>query len=53
MSNLIVACVGDTHVCPLRGHGSSPIMANGATASVDGIPIARVGDACGCGAVIV
>jgi hypothetical protein len=28
-------------------------MANGATASVDGIPIARVGDACGCGAVIV
>ncbi|PFG11628.1 phospholipase effector Tle1 domain-containing protein [Marinobacter sp. LV10MA510-1] len=31
MSNLIVACVGDTHVCPVRGHGSSPIIANGAT----------------------
>ncbi|MCL1478798.1 MAG: PAAR domain-containing protein [Marinobacter sp.] len=53
MSNLMVACVGDTHVCPLHGHGSSPIIANGATASVDGVPIARVGDACGCGAVIV
>ncbi|UQG65023.1 MULTISPECIES: DUF2235 domain-containing protein [unclassified Marinobacter] len=53
MSNLMVACVGDTHVCPIPGHGSSPIIANGATASVDGVPIARVGDACGCGAVIV
>ena len=53
MSNLMVACVGDTHVCPVRGHGSSPIMANGATASVDGVAIARVGDTCGCGAVIV
>lgn len=53
MSNLMVACVGDTHVCPIPGHGSSPIIANGATANVDGIPIARVGDACGCGAVIV
>ena len=31
MSNLMVACVGDTHICPVRGHGSSPIMANGAT----------------------
>ncbi|SOB77230.1 Zn-binding Pro-Ala-Ala-Arg (PAAR) domain-containing protein, incolved in TypeVI secretion [Marinobacter sp. LV10R510-11A] len=53
MSNLMVACVGDTHVCPIPGHGSSPIVANGATANVDGVPIARVGDACGCGAVIV
>ena len=53
MSNLMVACVGDTHVCPILGHGSSPIIANGATANVDGVPIARVGDACGCGAVIV
>lgn len=53
MSNLMVACVGDTHVCPIPGHGSSPIIANGATANVDGVPIARVGDACGCGAVIV
>ena len=53
MSNLMVACVGDTHVCPIHGHGSSPIIANGATANVDGVPIARVGDACGCGAVIV
>ena len=47
MSNLMVACVGDTHVCPLHGHGSSPIIANGATASVDGVPIARVCDTFG------
>ncbi|MGO3692490.1 phospholipase effector Tle1 domain-containing protein [Marinobacter sp.] len=52
MSNLMVACIGDTHVCPIPGHGSSPIVANGATANVDGMPIARVGDACGCGAMI-
>ncbi|OHY79370.1 DUF2235 domain-containing protein [Marinobacter sp. AC-23] len=52
MSNLKVACVGDTHICPIPGHGSSPIIANGATANVDGMPIARVGDACGCGAMI-
>lgn len=24
MSNLIAACVGDMHVCPIKGHGSSP-----------------------------
>ncbi|WP_309044069.1 PAAR domain-containing protein [Marinobacter sediminicola] len=53
MSNLKVACIGDTHVCPIPGHGSSPIIANGATASLDGVPIARVGDACGCGAKII
>ncbi|MBK1872409.1 DUF2235 domain-containing protein [Marinobacter sp. 1-3A] len=53
MSNLEVACIGDTHVCPIPGHGSSPIIANGATASLDGVPIARVGDACGCGAKII
>lgn len=52
MSNLIVACVGDRHVCPIKGHGSSPILPNGGDILVDGRPIARVGDATGCGAVI-
>lgn len=52
MSNLIVACVGDTHVCPMKGHGSSPIMPNGSNILVEGKSIARVGDVTGCGAVI-
>ena len=52
MSNLIAACVGDMHVCPVQGHGSSPIMPNGSNILVEGKPIARVGDVTGCGAVI-
>src|SRR5690554_3654958 len=52
MSNLIAACVGDTHVCPIKGHGTSPIMPNGSSILVEGKPIARVGDVTGCGAVI-
>ncbi|TBW43911.1 hypothetical protein EZI54_23930 [Marinobacter halodurans] len=52
MSNLIAACVGDMHVCPIKGHSSSPIMPNGSSILVEGKPIARVGDATGCGAVI-
>jgi len=52
MSNLIAACVGDMHVCPIKGHGSSPIMSNGSSILVEGKPIARVGDVTGCGAVI-
>ena len=52
MSNLIAACVGDLHVCPIKGHGSSPIMPNGSSIFVEGKPIARVGDVTGCGAVI-
>ncbi|WP_341581709.1 phospholipase effector Tle1 domain-containing protein [Marinobacter metalliresistant] len=52
MSNLIAACVGDMHVCPIKGHSSSPIMPNGSSILVEGKPIARVGDVTGCGAVI-
>jgi len=52
MSNLIAACVGDMHVCPIKGHGSSPIMPNGSSILVEGKPIARVGDVTGCGAII-
>jgi len=52
MSNLIAACVGDMHVCPIKGHGSSTVMPNGSSILVEGKPIARVGDVTGCGAVI-
>lgn len=52
MSNLIAACVGDMHVCPIKGHGSTPILPNGSSILVEGKPVARVGDATGCGAMI-
>lgn len=45
-----VARVGDSHACPI--HGGNSIVAGG-TAIVDGKPIARQGDPCGCGATIV
>ena len=52
MSKLITACVGDMHVCPIKGHGSTPILPNGSSILVEGKPVARVGDATGCGAMI-
>lgn len=47
---LPVARLGDKHACPR--HGMNAIV-QGGTALVDGRPVARVGDKCGCGAVIV
>jgi uncharacterized Zn-binding protein involved in type VI secretion len=46
---LPVARVGDVHVCPI--HGPNTIV-KGGTATADGMPIARVGDATACGATI-
>lgn len=45
-----VARLGDKHVCPLHPPN---VIAQGGTALVDGIPIARVGDMCACGGVIL
>lgn len=45
-----VACVGDIHACPV--HGTNAIV-EGGSATVDGRPVARVGDKCGCGCVII
>ncbi|OCX58132.1 hypothetical protein BFP70_18890 [Thioclava sp. SK-1] len=47
-----IARVGDTHVCPIKGHGSNVIVSGG-SAIVDGRPVARVGDTCACGCTIV
>ncbi len=43
----------DLHTCLIPIHGVSPIIPVGGTVSVNGIPVARVGDMTGCGAVIV
>jgi len=44
---------GDSHSCPIRGHGVTPITSGCAThATVGGTPIAISGSVAGCGAVL-
>jgi len=47
-----IARVGDQHVCGNPKHAPSAIVSGG-EAIVEGQAVARVGDSCGCGAVIV
>ncbi|RMP76608.1 PAAR domain-containing protein [Pseudomonas syringae pv. actinidiae] len=44
---------GDMHLCPLPGHGCTPIVTASSDTLINGMSAARVGDMCGCGAVIV
>jgi uncharacterized Zn-binding protein involved in type VI secretion len=46
------ARLGDKHVCPLPGHGTTPIATASADTNINFMGSARVGDTCGCGAVI-
>lgn len=46
-----VARLGDLHHCPL--HGTNRISAVASRSSVDGRPVATVGDVTECGAVIL
>ena len=50
MGRQSVAVVGDIHNCPI--HGVNTIAAGGVR-PVDGKPIARLGDPCDCGGVIM
>lgn len=47
---LPIARVTDVHACPI--HGPNAITAGGISL-VDGLPVARIGDACACGGVII
>ncbi|MCY1288750.1 PAAR motif protein [compost metagenome] len=47
-----IARLGDMHVCPVPGHGTSPIVSASPGTQVNSLGTARVGDVCGCGAVI-
>jgi uncharacterized Zn-binding protein involved in type VI secretion len=51
--NIGVARMGDKVSCPITGHGSTPIISGDATMIVDGKPVARQGDKCGCGASLI
>ncbi|MFJ2320015.1 polymorphic toxin type 44 domain-containing protein [Pseudomonas sp. NPDC087817] len=46
------ARLGDKHVCPLPGHGTTPIASASGNVNINFMGSARVGDTCGCGAVI-
>ena len=47
---LPIARVGDTHACPI--HGPNTII-EGGSGTIDGRPIARMGDKCACGGTII
>ncbi|WDG76986.1 polymorphic toxin type 44 domain-containing protein [Pseudomonas chlororaphis] len=46
------ARLGDKHVCPLPGHGTTSIAFASGDININSMGAARVGDRCGCGAVI-
>ncbi|AZC87080.1 PAAR domain protein [Pseudomonas chlororaphis subsp. piscium] len=46
------ARLGDKHVCPLPGHGTTPIASASSDININSMGAACVGDTCGCGAVI-
>lgn len=48
-----VARMGDLHLCPIPGHGITPIVTGSLDTLTEGKPNARMGDITGCGAVIV
>ncbi|MFS2161749.1 PAAR domain-containing protein [Pseudomonas sp. Pseusp122] len=47
-----VTRLGDKHVCPIPGHGTSTIVSASSDVQINDLGAARVGDVCGCGAVI-
>jgi uncharacterized Zn-binding protein involved in type VI secretion len=49
----LVARVGDLHVCPIPGHGTTPIVNGSGNFKTEGKITAVVGSFCGCGAVII
>ena len=48
-----LALVGNMHSCPIPGHGITPIVSLFTAITLNGVPIARVGDQAACGAVIL
>jgi uncharacterized Zn-binding protein involved in type VI secretion len=48
----LVARVGDSHDCPIPGHGVTAILTGSSTYICEGAVTAVVGSVCGCGAAI-
>ena len=49
---LLTARVGDLHVCPLPGHGVTPIVNGSGNFRTEGMVTAVYGSRAGCGAII-
>lgn len=49
---ILTARVGDLHVCPIPGHGVTPITNGSGNFKCEGSITAVDGSICGCGAVI-
>jgi len=47
------ATLGDMHICPIIGHGTTPIVSGTGSLTVNGKPTACIGDKVGCGATII
>ncbi len=48
-----IARVGDQVTCPKKGHGTTVIVSGDPTMIIDGMPAARHGDKCACGAALI
>lgn len=51
-NGLLTARTGDLHACPIHGHGITPLIST-SHVLVNGLPVVRIGDKAGCGAVII
>ena len=49
----VVARVGDFHVCPIPGHGITPIINGSGNIKVEGKIVACTGSFTGCGAALI
>ena len=49
----LVARRGDLHLCPLPGHGVTPIVTGSPQFKAEGAEVARTSSVCACGAVII
>ena len=43
---------GDSHSCPITGHGITPVTGNSTRATVNGTTVVLNGAVAGCGAII-
>lgn len=53
IGNIGIARVGDKVTCPIKGHGTNPIVSGDPTFIVNGQPVARAGDTTACGATLI
>jgi uncharacterized Zn-binding protein involved in type VI secretion len=48
----LAAVVGDQHICAITVHGVNAITSGSVRVTINGLPAARTGDPCACGATI-